>query len=629
MNRHEFSKWIICMVAILAMLFSLTACSSPAEDDTDTVEESSVSTEETTLSAEDIAASIRETAISLERSANNIPDSEDSSEFTVTLTMIESAEILIRNVLAEVQDELPEIQQEEVEEVLMQLYQTGILEEEAVFDLENLMYTYVYSGGVLGGVCLQESNDALNTAASSTPVSNTVTNSSTSPQVVVLNGFEDTAYRRDFYEDLVQDWEDRGIGVTVDTDVTVADLTNLYPYDVIVFSMHGSTYDNQPILAINEVPTTDTDTRYAKYLTEDYSIAKVMYLDGTSGYWVLPEFFRNCYGSSGLDQKIIYSEACCFYGCDCYCSSTDTALGQALIESSAEAVIGYYNSVGADYSRDMMKYTLECMFDGASVGNALALSISTYGESDNWEDPAEDKYPAYPVYMGDQDATLVTEKVTVETPTEPEITIPDEIILEEPTIDVPDTEESAVATGSGLPVESTYIGDGIYFDSYSVTVTPDSFYTENGQLMANVGIKDYMYMDDEYAQSMQVGDTLLLADYIGSDVVITELEKTADYIAINGTDGYILYPDPYFGGWDFYDAAVDLPSTYVSEWVSFPVADDAAFLNLSQVYTADTYELSSPDDFFTLHSISTSWPASITLSSEVITEIWFLYNFDY
>ena len=306
MKCHKLIKIPICILLVLSFLILATACST-------TGPESDIKTDvdAETLAAIEKSTSIREIAASMEESFNT--PTEDTSEFAITLTMIESAEALIRSALEKVADELPEIQQEEVKAILDQLYQAGILEEEAVYSLENFMFTYVYSGGILGGVHLQETDDSLNTASSdisNAPVQSAETNTnSAAPQVVVFNGFEDTAYRRDFYTSLQQEWASAGIQVNLDCDVTVSDLANLNPYDGVIFSMHGSTYNNQPILAINEEATADTDLLYSKYLTEDYSIAKVMYLDGSSHYWILPDFFRNCYGYDGLSDKIIYSES--------------------------------------------------------------------------------------------------------------------------------------------------------------------------------------------------------------------------------------------------------------------------------------------------------------------------------
>ena len=61
----------------------------------------------------------------------------------------------------------------------------------------------------------------------------------------------------------------------------------------------------------------------------------------------------------------------------------------------------------------MMKEALEQMFDGATAENAVENAKDTYGQSDNLEDPAKDKYYAYPVVYGEKD-TAFAQKETGE-----------------------------------------------------------------------------------------------------------------------------------------------------------------------------------------------------------------------
>ena len=607
MKCHKLTKLLLCMLLVLSTLLFTTACSTadPASD-------IKIDVDDETLAAIQKSTSIREMAAGMEESFNTT--AEDTSEFTLTLTMIESAEALIRSALEKVEGELPEIQQEEVEAILDQLYEAGILEEEAVYSLENLMFTYVYSGGILGGVHLQETDDSLNTAATNTtaaPMQVTAANNTNALQVVVFNGFEDTAYRRDYYADLQQDWSNAGIDVNLDCEVTVADLANLNPYDVVVFSMHGSTYDNQPILAINEEVTADTDLLYSKYLTEDYTIAKVMYLDGTSHYWVLPDFFRNCYGSNGLSDKIIYSESCCFYGCDCYCSDLDTRLAQTLMDSSADAVIGYYNSVGANYSRDMMKTTLESMFDGATLDAALQDSINTYGSSDGWEDPAEDKYPAFPYYLGDAD-TVLDRSEEPEQPIEVEPT-PEETIEEEP---VP--EEPVTPDGNSYPIATTYIDGWSYVEDGTATVyfTQDSLYRENDQLMVSVGFRDYLYLSEDDVKFLQPGDTLLAANYLGEDILITDISESGMDLILNNE--YLLYRAAQLDVWLL--CHVDgSPVTYPSVWEALPVADEAPIMS----YGVMDIDPEHPESTFSANPDVSRALGYISIADAQITQIIF------
>ena len=203
---------------------------------------------------------------------------------------------------------------------------------------------------------------------------------------IVLNAFENSVYRRSFYEELQTDWNGRGLTTTVDTYVTVADLKNLGSYDVIVFAMHGSMTDvsgtgEVPAISLNEAATSYTDSQYEYELRTRKSIRKAYYTDETT-YLVAPGFFTDNYSGGGLSGKLVYSESCEFYGADAYSTSPNYTFANALRSCSAGAVVGYHNSVYADYSRDMMKYVVEVTFEGEEVGEAVSKAKGVYGNND-------------------------------------------------------------------------------------------------------------------------------------------------------------------------------------------------------------------------------------------------------
>ena len=203
---------------------------------------------------------------------------------------------------------------------------------------------------------------------------------------IVLNAFENSVYRRSFYEELQTDWNGRGLTTTVDTYVTVADLKNLGSYDVIVFAMHGSMTDvsgtgEVPAISLNEAATSYTDSQYEYELRTRKSIRKAYYTDETT-YLVAPGFFTDNYSGGGLSGKLVYSESCEFYGADAYSTSPNYTFANALRSCSAGAVVGYHNRVYADYSRDMMKYVVEVTFEGEEVGEAVSKAKGVYGNND-------------------------------------------------------------------------------------------------------------------------------------------------------------------------------------------------------------------------------------------------------
>lgn len=335
---------------------------------------------------------------------------------TAGLSNDEAIDYWLQEALLLLEGALPEERQQQLAAVLDQLYEAGLLLEQALYDAETLLFTFGYESGIQGGLTLRENSPIINSpmlGATADPYVQRC-NPDAAIQTIVFNGFEDEPYRTDYYRALYEDWNDMGVGLTLDSNVTIADLEQLDPYDVVVFSMHGSTYLGHPVLALNENATDETDRQYYQYLAYDQSVARVMYMDGTTSYWVLPDFFSNCYGSGDLEGKVFFSEACAFYGCDCYCTEADVTMASALRNASADAIMGYFNSVEANYSRNIMKTTLEAMYTGSTAYDALASAIGTYGETDNWEEPSEDKYCAYPLFMGDADTVLLQEEAPVD-----------------------------------------------------------------------------------------------------------------------------------------------------------------------------------------------------------------------
>jgi len=423
MKRKRLLRSLLCLAMLLALCLTMVSCAAPEEEtpvqlDTEPEDTNKIdSLDQLIDSAEDI---LKDNEDLVEDAMDYLASREDLKEKfsevldtlaseTEGMTRDEAIEYWLRKALSFVEDKVPEEQRQQIQDALDQLYAAGYLMEQALYDTENLLFTFIQDSGILGGVHLKEQSRVLNNAPTGNRYEQDLIQPSLVPngmQVLVLNGFEDMPYRTDYYQALYEDWTAQGIGITLDNEVTVADLAALDPYDAIVFSMHGSTYLDQPILALDEVPTLESDIAYSQYLYQDNSVAKVMYVDGTCGYWVLPSFFSNQYAADGLDGKIIFSESCCFFGCNCYTADFDTTLAQAMLDSSAEAVMGYYNSVSADYSRNIMRLTMECMYGGMPAYDAICEAAGIYGENDGWVDPAEDKFLSCPVFTGDKLALM-------------------------------------------------------------------------------------------------------------------------------------------------------------------------------------------------------------------------------
>lgn len=303
---------------------------------------------------------------------------------------------------------------EKIQNTLEQLSSEGIIQENSIkYDESNKLFTFTYSNGNLGGVSLKEFNDKVNSHSTKSTSSADEDNpelyydNDDKLRAIVLNGFEDSSYRRDYYYDLDKDWDSKDLDTSVDISVTVQEMKKLNSFDVIVFAMHGSLYDEQPVLCLNQTVSAETD----KIVKDDINsnlIAKVYYAsDNEYHYWIMPEFFNYYYSQSPIDSKIIFSETCDFFGDDSISKNPDYQMADSLDEVSSGAIVGYHNSVGADYSRNIMKATVDNALKGYTINDALNQAKEQYGENDNYEDLSSNKYIAYPIITGDINSTLI------------------------------------------------------------------------------------------------------------------------------------------------------------------------------------------------------------------------------
>lgn len=437
-----------------------------------------------------------------------------------------------------------------IDEVLQELSKQGVLNDGTLnYDENNELFSFEYSDGSLGGVSLKQFDDELNShpvKAVSGEDDPSIYTVGDGLNAIVLNGFENTSYRRDYYEKLESDWDSRGLETSVDVSVTVSDLKRLTPFDVIVFAMHGSLYNNNPVLCLNQTVTSDTDKETKDDRKSKY-IAKVYYPDDKCyAYWILPAFFNCYYSNDELKTSVIFSETCEFFGDDSISTTPDYTMANTLDKISSGAIIGYHNSVGADYSRNVMKTTIDTALGGGNINDALEKAKDTYGDNDNLEDKSKGKYIAYPIIVGNQNATLVDLPVK-------DFYIPDNMTLTLGEIDVIEPEIEPVGA-------SDYSIKWTSSDESVATVTPTGeecivtskdkgAATITGELVSN---GKTITKSTNVRVASQGRDTVLVLDVSGSmsGTPIDEMKKSAinfcnELLAdeYNNRVGLVLYDD--------------------------------------------------------------------------------------
>lgn len=115
-------------------------------------------------------------------------------------------------------------------------------------------------------------------------------------------------------------------------------------------------------------------------------------------YLVTEDFFTHYYNGGRLSGSFIFSESCTFMGSDDYVGY-DASFANALISCSAEVVVGFDNSVMADYSKQLMLCYFEELLDGKTAIEALRIAKDNYGHSD-----CEYKTPSFLEFLFDREA---------------------------------------------------------------------------------------------------------------------------------------------------------------------------------------------------------------------------------
>lgn len=298
-------------------------------------------------------------------------------------------------------------------------YPYSLIYQDSIMFNGNNLYTFTYKCGVLGSARVEDFSDNenglrersnelaeidfLNEVNNNEQVNTEngiIIDSANLGSIYIMYAFDDTtSWRYPYYTEMETRWEEEGLDVTLDTDVTVDDFKHLNDYDIAVFSMHGDYYSaNTPVLVTYETISPEKDSLYAEDLASG-DITKAY-----SHYAIFPSFFTDNYNMDEINDTIIFSESCCFYGEGedvCY------SMSEALIDSGASTVIGFHNSVYAVYSRQVMEKVVDELINGGTTGDALEIAKSTYGEADRTGSDA-----AYPIIDGNVSKMLHSEGIS-------------------------------------------------------------------------------------------------------------------------------------------------------------------------------------------------------------------------
>lgn len=360
----------------------------------------------------------------------------------------------------------------EISKVLKNFEESGEIADNSIsINKEASLVSFVYPEGILGGISYGEYNGDMNDISGSDreesdaakiqinasadgeddDVAVTAGDADDSEEInhignaVILNSFpafetdpSKISDRTEFYENLEEKWEDKGLETTLVVDATVQDYKSLDKYKVAMIATHGGTYSwtdgffgsdyhESPAICLAEVSTSEKDKAYEMEL-KDNQIVKV-YSTSLKGYryWLLPHFIEQQYDADDLANTFVLSECCEALGRGKGSDSTkyDYSMANAFLGKAAKGYIGFHNSVFATYSRELMEAYVDGLIAGDNSKTAYDNAIAKMGENHEvwWNntysyslkqyyesqgdvyDPLYDV--AYPVRMGNGNAALI------------------------------------------------------------------------------------------------------------------------------------------------------------------------------------------------------------------------------
>ena len=359
-------------------------------------------------------------------------DPADSAETTDTLTQTDAAQMAEADAAVDAlvnSDTYADMdldqRQQAAQEQLDDLADEGLIQADSIYyDEENGMYSFSYTCGVLGGILLTDweeeddtlfqvpleipeelADDPLAEENDALPLGN----------AIIYYAFDDTVNSTRYPNYLVmqENWTKWGVNTTLDTDVTLQDLKQMYDYDICILSTHGAYYtyntgwlfrrlSTSPVLILREESSFWNDLRYGI----DLLTHRVIKVNGY--YCVTPDFFSAAYRGGKLNGNLIFSESCEFFGGS---NQLDLSMSQALLNGGASAVVGFINNVYTIYSRDMLWGTVNQLIMGKNILQAVDAAAATYGVDDiSWYlsqgGTSPHRYAAFALVHGNDQAVL-------------------------------------------------------------------------------------------------------------------------------------------------------------------------------------------------------------------------------
>ena len=308
---------------------------------------------------------------------------------------------------------------EKMDSVLDELQDDGQISD-IWFDENEKIYGFTYKSGVLGCIALKEHDGKTllggythSQIIEDAPLSNV--NAKTGFDSLTSGGkvkiqfcFSLQDEYKVFFDDVNENWPEDLSKYYKDYDFTLEKLKNLKNRDVYIMAFHGYDYAGESTMVV------DADGGKLKYWKDLLRHDVVRFYGdggrkGKGSYVILPSFFEHNYSKNSMKGSVVIAETCMFYGCDCEGDDIDTTFADMFVDYlGADAVIGFRNSVNADYAANITGYVIADMLNkGSTMETALSRATEEYGENDGDENSSRDKYKAYPILTGNKNKKFI------------------------------------------------------------------------------------------------------------------------------------------------------------------------------------------------------------------------------
>ncbi len=203
-------------------------------------------------------------------------------------------------------------------------------------------------------------------------------------EAYVMDAFEET--RDGYYKSLNTRWNQNGLATTVNYDITVETYRNIQNKDLIVFSAHGGIINGKINITTNELVTADKNNTYAYELYTTKTVSTCFITDGYWGinkvYCINSDFIKDNYEENSFDGSVMFFECCDFYGAGATRDTISDEFAQTFLDCGADTVVGFYNSVGAVYSRELMDCFVRRLIMGDTTKQAFINAEDSKGYDD-------------------------------------------------------------------------------------------------------------------------------------------------------------------------------------------------------------------------------------------------------